>query len=624
MNAITTGRPITPIEVGAIINVARRRRARTRKIGSCLVIQKPLEPEEPTSWVTDDSHSFVVSLADGRWRDRLTFDEMNVVSLVASVFNWSMRTARRWTAKQRLDERRRAVIRQLVQRVLARPDRARAAAAAQFLLEADGELLERPFISLKVLRRLEREFGWFGLGYGDRLDELLDRAPAGQSPAFYRHLDHAKQLALDVHGGQQESLAKLDAAIAEIETLIEMTTGAELAAPAMQISATSYRCVDPSSLPARQWIYGKQLLRGSLSLVVAPGATGKTALVAGTALALATGRDLLGKPVHGGAKRVWLWNLEDSALELSYLIEAARLHWRISEAEIGERLFVNSGLEGAGLCIAQEDGSGFRICTPVVDALVSELIEKRIDVLIIDPFVSCHAVSENNNGAIDAVAKSWAKVGVLANSAICIIHHTRKLGGGEVTAEVSRGAVALPNAARSVLALNRMSPEEAAQWGIDGDERRRYFRQYDDKNNRAPPAANSDWFRLASVFLGNGEAGEGDSIPVVLPWIPPDAFAGVTHDHLREVQAKLSRGAYRENPQSPDWVGIAVAEVLGLDVGEWRAWAGPATARVKALLKTWKANKALVVTMEKDAKGNDRPFIRAGDTLLDGHPYRES
>lgn len=386
------------------------------------------------------------------------------------------------------------------------------------------------------------------------------------------------------------------------------------------IKATPYVCRDPSAIPQRPWVYGRQLLRGSLSVVVAPGAVGKTALMAGTALALATGRPLLDKTVWGGPKRVWLWNLEDSGDELSRLIEAARLHWGITADDVGGRLFVDSALDGAGLCIATEDGAGFRILEPVIEELVAELIAREIDVLIVDPFVSCHSVSENNNGAIDAVSKKWARVGVRANCAVCVVHHTKKLNGAEASAEGARGASALPNAARSVIALNRMGVEEATQWGIEGDDRRRYFRTYDDKNNRAPPASASEWYRLASVDLGNGPTGgQGDNMPVVLPWTPPDAFTGLTWEHLRDVQAKLGSGddprevAARKDAQAADWVGETVAHALGLDAGDRQNRKGKDATRIKALLKAWLLSGALVETEEKDGRGNPRPYIRAGE-----------
>ena len=54
---------------------------------------------------------------------------------------------------------------------------------------------------------------------------------------------------------------------------------------------------DPSKIPLRDWIYGKYLLRGIVSMTIASGAVGKTSLKIVEALALATGRPLLGVEV---------------------------------------------------------------------------------------------------------------------------------------------------------------------------------------------------------------------------------------------------------------------------------------------------------------------------------------
>jgi hypothetical protein len=389
------------------------------------------------------------------------------------------------------------------------------------------------------------------------------------------------------------------------------------------VGATAYRCRDPHSMPLRPWVYGRQLLRGSLSLIVAPGAVGKTSLLVGTALALATGRDLLGKQVWEGPKRVWLWNLEDSGEEMARLIEAARLHWRLGQGDLDGRLFVDSALDGAELKLAVEDRDGFRIMRPLVDALVAELLERKIDVLIVDPFVSSHSASENDNGAIDAIAKEWARVGVRANCSIVLAHHTRKLGGGEANAEGARGAIALVGAARSVIALNKMSEEEANGYGIEGEERRRYFRAYDDKNNRTPPADQSDWYQLASVHLGNGPMGaSGDSIQVVLPWSPPDVFAGVTVGHLQQVQEAVRGGSWKFDVQAEEWVGLAVAPILKLNVDERK---GRDAKRVKKLVDVWIANGALKkVTQKCEKSRRDKPFVLVGQPVVGDcvTPYR--
>ena len=380
------------------------------------------------------------------------------------------------------------------------------------------------------------------------------------------------------------------------------------------MKATPYRWRDPASIPPRAWVYGHMLLRGSLTVVVAPGATGKTALMIGTALALATGRNLLGPRVWSGPKRVWLWNLEDSGEEMGRGVQASAIHWGIKPEELGDRLYVDSGMDGAELRTAIETAKGTWINAPVVGALLTQLRDEQIDVLIVDPFVSSHSVNENDNRAIDMVAKQWARLASQAGCAIVLVHHARKLAGGEVSAETARGASALIAAARSVPTLNRMSDEEAAKFGIEGEERRRFFRVYDDKNNRAPPSDKSDWYRLHSVSLGNGADG-GDSLPVVVPWTPPDAFDGVTSSKLREVQDALAAGDYRKDAQAKPWAGEAVATILGLDLDRKHD-----RARVSTMLKTWEANGALKVEMRKDGRREMRPFLVPDQWVEDAAP----
>ena len=50
------------------------------------------------------------------------------------------------------------------------------------------------------------------------------------------------------------------------------------------ISATAYHWREPSTLPRQRRFYGRQLLRGSVFIVIAPGATGKSALMIGSAV----------------------------------------------------------------------------------------------------------------------------------------------------------------------------------------------------------------------------------------------------------------------------------------------------------------------------------------------------
>lgn len=334
---------------------------------------------------------------------------------------------------------------------------------------------------------------------------------------------------------------------------------------------------------------------------------------------MVTGRNLLGQEVPGGPKRVWLWNLEDDREELSRIIQAACKHWNIEAADLDGRLFVDSALDGAILKLATSTAAaGLVINRPLVDALTEEMKARAIDYLHVDPFVSSHAANESDNMEIDAIAKEWALVAKKADAAVGVAHHVSKAGAAEATALSARGAVALVNACRSVLTLNRMSEDEAKRWGIEDERRRRFFRVYDDKNNRAPPSDKSDWYTMASVSLGNGVSPHGDdsdSMGVVIPWSPPDAFDGVTADDLHRVQQRVAQGQWRADVQAKDWVGKAIADVLELSAD---SEAKADRAKINTLLRTWIANGALIKVEGKDAKSMARTFVEVGEWAVQG------
>lgn len=406
------------------------------------------------------------------------------------------------------------------------------------------------------------------------------------------------------------------AAVREQAERAEVFTGPR-SVPEVRISATPFRWPDASTLPRRPWVFGRWLLRQTVSAIVSPGGVGKSSFVASMLLSLASGReDVLGKTVWGGPKTVWYWNLEDTLPELEMQFTAASMFHRVTQEACGNRVFIDSGPEGSALCIAVEDREGFKIAVPVVEALIAELKTRRVDVLVIDPFVSSHAVSENDNGAIDAVAKVWARIAKEANCAIVLVHHTKKLAGEKVTAEASRGAVALIAAARITLVLNRMDREEANRFGIVEDkERLRLFNVRDDKANRAP-AEDALWFRMASQDIGNAAGpddpyGEwGDSVGVVTRWTPPDAFEGLNVGHLLRVQEAIAGGAWKESVLATDWVGHCVGNVLGLDTTKGSA----DRTRITQLLRAWIGNKALVVVSRRDPrKREDKPYVEVGE-----------
>lgn len=373
---------------------------------------------------------------------------------------------------------------------------------------------------------------------------------------------------------------------------------------AKPVKATPFTWRPEADIPARKWLYGKHLLRKFLSLDVAAGGVGKSSLKIGEALAMASGKAIYGKEMPEAPLTVWLYNLEDPADETERRIHATAKRFDLHPRDFGDRLYADSGRDQP-LILATEGSDGCRIARPVVDALIAELQERKVDVLIVDPFVSSHQVSENNNMAVDMVAKEWSRIADVCNCSINLVHHIRKQNGTEATADSSRGAVSLIGAARSVHVYNRMTPEEADKAGIDQAEAKFIFRTSNDKANLSPPDA-ADWYRMNNVDLDNG-----DKVGVACSWQWPNAFAGITEDKLREIQKAVGNGNWRENMQSNDWVGQAIGSIVGKNPNDQRE-----KKHLNQMIKQWIANGILEVETRHDEQRRPRLFVVVGRAVV--------
>lgn len=72
------------------------------------------------------------------------------------------------------------------------------------------------------------------------------------------------------------------------------TAAAQAPQPAPVIKATPYAWTDPTTLPRRDFVYGKYLIRKFVSATIAPGGVGKSSLVVTEALSMVSGKALLG------------------------------------------------------------------------------------------------------------------------------------------------------------------------------------------------------------------------------------------------------------------------------------------------------------------------------------------
>lgn len=376
--------------------------------------------------------------------------------------------------------------------------------------------------------------------------------------------------------------------------------------PTGVIDATLFTWLNPSDIPIRRFIYGTHYIRKFVSLDVAPGGVGKSSLVIVEALAITSGKPLLGFTANERG-RVWYFNGEDPMDEIQRRVVAAIKHYDITPDEIEGRLFLDSG-RSQPIIIGVQQKDGAVIQEPIVDAVIDTIKRNRIDVLILDPFVSTHQVMENDNNAVDRVAKTWAKIADITGCSINLVHHSRKTGGIEVGIEDGRGASSLASAARSARAFNQMTDDEAAKAGVEN--RRLFFRTDNGKANLAPPSDKATWHKLVGVPLNNGASGlDGDVVGVVTAWNWPDHMDGVSVGDLRVAQLAISQtGPWRADVRSSEWVGIGIAKALRIDLNDRNG-----KAKVGGLVRQWTASGMFKVVDGQDENRHKRQFVEVGD-----------
>jgi hypothetical protein len=268
--------------------------------------------------------------------------------------------------------------------------------------------------------------------------------------------------------------------------------------------------VSLSTIPHRRWLYGTTLIRGEITVVASPGGVGKTALVTGIAVELATGTELLEEKIWKAQDlKVLFINGEDGGVEISRRIFAfSQAHANKLAGQSLDRLYV-AGADDARVqqlsFLMTTERNATVLNTTGIEVLASALETLRPDLLILDPLVAfCAGGNMNDNAVMSLVMRELKRLAIKFDCALLIVHHTRK-GGDIGNAEAISGAAATVNLARRAIMPVPMTEDEARKFSVLPSERFRYFRVVDAKSNLAPRSADSPWYKLHSIELPNPE-----------------------------------------------------------------------------------------------------------------------
>ena len=352
---------------------------------------------------------------------------------------------------------------------------------------------------------------------------------------------------------------------------------------------------DDQMPPPRGWLLGNSFCRGFASSLLGDGGVGKTALRYAQMLSLATGRALTGEHVFQRC-RVLIVSLEDGPDELRRRLRAARLHHKVELRDIKGWLFMDALGKADGKLMTL-DPHGRPVSGALAAKLARTIAARKIEIVMLDPFIKSHGIAENDNSGIDEVAQILTDMSVKFDIAVDVPHHMAKGPADPGNANRGRGASSLKDALRLVRTATVMTTEEAKAFGLSEVERRRLIRVDDAKLNIAP-MTEAKWFRLVGVDIGNATERypNGDNVQTVEPWKPPELFGDISVPVINQILDDIEKGLpdgnrYSDAPKAGDRKVWPVIE---------KHCPGKAEGPARAIIKTWKGSGLLIAKLYRN------------------------
>jgi KaiC/GvpD/RAD55 family RecA-like ATPase len=369
--------------------------------------------------------------------------------------------------------------------------------------------------------------------------------------------------------------------------------------------------IKEEKIPRREWILPGLLLRKHVTMMVAPGGTGKSVLTLCFAIMLAANKAWARWKPRKQCK-VLIINAEEDNEELSRRFFAVAMKSMDIHENSVLKDWIYIAKNPTSILVSRYDSRTRNMTRePLIEELITIIKREKIDVVVVDPFAETF-YGEEGVMELKWVATIWRDIARQSNCSVFLVHHTKKYSkdmAGDIDA--ARGSGALSNVTRIGTTLFLMSKEEAQTFGVSEEDRTLYIRLDDAKANYNRASSIAQWFRMETVNLQNHE-GEfpGDNVGVPVPWNAPTALDGVADDATRDLFAAIDRGMedskgnflgeyYTLNRTQTGkgdmnrWVGLLVQRTLKCDEG-----------KATAMIKQWTKTNALVKFQYRNARRN--------------------
>lgn len=261
-------------------------------------------------------------------------------------------------------------------------------------------------------------------------------------------------------------------------------------------------------IPKRPWMIQDLLLNGDVTTLSAVGAGGKTTMLLGVAVGLATGQEYIygfKNNRYGNPVKSIIHSAEDSLDELSRRIHGYCIENNINPNSIKHMIALSSG-KNRRLTFAKMDKNGN--CVTGIEAINSivELVntDSNIGFIGLDPLSNLHECIENDSISMTYLMSVFNNLASATGCAVLLMHHTTKSSDGSVFS--TRGSSAIINSSRVALILNSLSKEECKEIGIPEEDVPKISYIAEGKSNMSEKKGIKRFYYMKSVEIGNGDS----------------------------------------------------------------------------------------------------------------------
>ena len=298
----------------------------------------------------------------------------------------------------------------------------------------------------KAEKPIEDEFIRGALEKNGTFDEvahldILSASPISNIKAYVTELREKsqKRSLAGIANYIKKSVLEDDAAPLDVieDTIKKVEMVAENGSVTIQRKSMAYAKESEPEFMCKGWL---PIPKGTTSMIVAPGGTGKTWLVLQLAIRLAR---------EDASRKIFLWLSEDPEG-----IVKSRYKAIIDKIVVGRREAEDTQIDISTedpLLLLESKGRAVGLSSKFY-AMKREL--REYDVIVIDPLLAFYGGDENDNSQARVFMQPFLNWARSENKSIIFLHHSRK--GDSTTGSKARGAGAIVDAVRCVYDMDKV------------------------------------------------------------------------------------------------------------------------------------------------------------------------